>query len=252
MTNRTAIVTGASRGIGLEVARQLVAKGWQVAIIARGEKSLKTAAEYIGSDKVLPISCDVGDPKAVRDVVKAVEDKFGPVSALVNNAGIIDPIGNLHELDAAERDNLLTINISGVMNFTQAVIPSMLAAGEGVIVNLSSGAALNPNAGWSAYCTSKAAVHMYTRCIDIEYASKGIRARSFIPGVVGTDMLNGAQTKFDNPVAHIPDENKLTPDIPARCIVWLIEHSEAGDKVDQSIRDPELRAKVGLEERAQW
>src|SRR5690606_23229973 len=127
------------------------------------------------------------------------------------------------------------------------------SAGNGVIVNLSSGAASNPVEGWSAYCTSKAGLAMLTRCLDVEYGPKGIRIHDFIPGLVGTDMLNGAQQKFDNAIARVDDEVKLSPDLPASCIAWLIDEGAGrAEGVGQSIRDPKLRNMVGLEERAQW
>lgn len=255
MTNsdKIAFVTGASRGIGLEVARQLVERGWKVGMAARGRAVLQQAAATLDPASVLAVVCDVADEGSLNSAVAQVAAHFGPITALVNNAGIIDPVGRLLDTDPTEWMRLIQVNVSGVMLATRAVLPGMLARSGGVIVNLSSGVAHNPIDGWSAYCTSKAGLSMLTRCLATEYGPKGIRVHDFIPGVVGTDMLNGAQAKFDNVVARLDEEAKLTPDLPARCIAWLIDEG-AGHVtgVEQSIRDPELRAKVGLKERTRW
>lgn len=253
MVEKIAFITGASKGIGFETARLLLEAGWKVALAARGEKTLTAAVDRLNSPNAMGVACDVGDYTSVKNAVSQINKKFGSISALVNNAGLIDPIGKLDELDPSEWMQLQQVNIGGVMNASHAVLPDMLANNHGVIVNLLSGAAKDPVDGWSAYCTSKAAVNMFTRCLDVEYADKGIRMHDFIPGVVGTDMLNGAQTKFDNVIARLDEDMKLTPDIPAKCIAWLVNEGEGRTSgVEQTIRDPELRKMVGLQERAQW
>jgi NAD(P)-dependent dehydrogenase (short-subunit alcohol dehydrogenase family) len=251
--NKVVIVTGASRGIGFETARLLAERGWSVGLTARGRDALDAAVARIGNNRAIGVACDVADVDAARGAVDAVAERFGPVDALVNNAGVIDPIGVFHELDPAAWVELLRINIGGVMAMCQAVLPSMLDRGAGVIVNLSSGTAQTAVAGWSAYCTSKAGLAMLTRCLDLEYAPHGIRVHDFIPGVVGTEMLNEAQKKFDNIIARLDDDAKLTPDMPARCIAWIVDEGAGrAQGVNQSIRDPNLRSMVGLEERARW
>ena len=250
---KVAFVTGASRGIGFEIARHLVEKGWKVGMTARNSGKLQQAAAELGEANTIAIGCDVSDRLSVEAACKQVAERFGTISALVNNAAVIDPVGRVLDSDPDEWVRLLEINICGVVIATRTVLPGMLELGSGVIVNLSSGAARNVVEGWSAYCSSKAGMSMFTHCVHAEYGHLGIRAYNFIPGLVGTDMLNDAQAKFDNAVARVDDSQKLTPDLPARCIAWLVEEADGQvEGVEQSIRDPDLRRKVGLEERSRW
>jgi NAD(P)-dependent dehydrogenase (short-subunit alcohol dehydrogenase family) len=250
---KVALVTGASRGIGLETARQLVARGWKVAMTARGRSALDTAAATFDSGQVLPVACDAADFAAVQKTVETITERLGAITALVNNAGINTPVGLMHDTDPRAWMQCQEINVGGVLNTCHAVLPGMLRDGRGTIVNLSSGAAHNPVEGWSAYCASKAAVRMFTRSLHMEYGDKGLRIHDFIPGAVATDLLHGAQASYDNVISHLDPDAIIPADLPARCIAWIVDDGQGclpGE--EQSIRDPELRAKVGLEERAKW
>lgn len=250
---KTAIVTGASRGIGLEIVRDLVARGWKVGMLARSLPVLEQAAAEFPSGSVLPVACDVADFAAIDRAVAQVTAAFGPVTALVNNAGVIDPMGRVTEVDPAAWMELQRINIGGPMAMARAVLPGMIAAGGGVIVGLSSGAASGAVPGWSAYCTSKAALRMLSMALDADHAAQGIRVHDFIPGLVATDMLKGSSEKFDNHLTRKTDDDKIPAEYPARCIGWLVDQGKGRvEGVVQSIRDPELRAMVGLPERATW
>jgi len=253
VTKPLAFITGGSRGIGLEAARDLLARGWAVAISARTAGALDAAAATLNSQDLVAVACDVADPRSIAQAVQRAEGKFGPVSALVNNAGVIDPVAGITEADPSAWMALMGINVGGVFNACQAVLPGMLERGSGVILNMSSGAAHRAVPGWSAYCASKAAVAMFTRSLHAEYGGRGIRVHGFVPGAVRTDMLMGARASYDNDIARLDADDLLPPGLPGRCIGWIVAEgpSDKGGE-ELSIRDPELRQRVGLEERRKW
>lgn len=253
MTKPLAFVTGGSRGIGLETARDLLGRGWAVAISARSKAALVAAEQDLASPDVFACECDVADHASLRQAVERAETALGPVAALVNNAGVIDPVAEIADADPKAWADLLQINVAGIFNACQAVLPGMVARGSGVIVNMSSGAAHRPVAGWSAYCASKAAVAMFTQSLHVEYGARGVRVHGFVPGAVRTSMLEGARASYDNDIARLDADDLLPPELPARCIGWIVTQGPA-DKggAELSIRDPKFRQCVGLEERSTW
>lgn len=253
MTKPMAFITGGSRGIGLEAARDLLARGWAVAISARSAGTLDAAAAELNSPDLFVVTCDVADPASIAQAARQAEDRFGPVAALINNAGIIDPVAAIAEADPVAWMALLNINVGGIFNACYAVLPGMLSRGGGVILNMSSGAAHRPVPGWSAYCASKAAVAMFTRSLHAEYGARGIRVHGFVPGAVRTDMLMGARASYDNDIARLDADDLLPPDLPGRCMGWIVAEGPADKGGEElSIRDPDLRRRVGLEERSKW
>ncbi|MBB5754518.1 SDR family oxidoreductase [Prosthecomicrobium pneumaticum] len=245
LSGQIAIVTGAGRGIGADTARALGAAGVRVVVSAR--KLADAEAVAAGIEGALPLACDVADPDAVDALVAETEARLGPATILVNNAGVIHPIGPLHEADPREWAAAVGITLSGAASVARAVLPGMLAAGRGTIVNLSSGAAHRPFEGWSAYCAAKAGLAMVTRSIALEYGEKGIRVFGFAPGVVDTGMQVEIRASGINPVSQLPRESLADPRLPAAAIVFLCTggaDSYVGAEVD--IRDPAFRSAAGL------
>lgn len=190
MTPKTAIVTGAARGIGLATTRLLLAEGRRVAMIDRDAEALTAAAQEL--DGVLPVICDVSDPDQVAAMAESVMTEFGRIDALVNNAGVADfrPMG---ETDFATWRSVMATNLDGVFLTSQAVIPHLKAVG-GAIVNVASISGLRASTLRVAYGTSKAAVIHLTRQQAAELGEWGVRANVVAPGPVDTKLALAVHT----------------------------------------------------------
>ena len=244
-----AFITGAGRGIGAEAARALAHEGATVVITARKRADAEGVAADIvgGGGKAIALACDVSDVSSVDAAVAAAQSKAGPVSILVNNAGVIGPIGELHETDPHEWARNVHVNLSGAAAAAHAVLPGMLSANRGTIINVSSGAAHRPLPGWSAYCAAKAGLAMLTRALAADYADKGIRVFGLAPGLVDTEMQGAIRASGIGPVAKLPRESLSSPREPAAAIAFLA--SSGGDRFvgqELDIRNPDFRIAAGL------
>jgi NAD(P)-dependent dehydrogenase (short-subunit alcohol dehydrogenase family) len=249
MAGKTVFITGASRGIGAAAAHEFASLGANVVLAARSAGDIKTQAEAIqaAGGNALPLVCDVADNDQVVAAFKAVKDAFGPVTVLVNNAGIIDPISRMDEIDPADWGKVIDINVKGVFNCAHAALPGMQSAGGGTIINISSGAATNALEGWSHYCASKAAVLMLTGMLHKEFAEKGVRALGLSPGTVATDMQVVIKASGVNPVSHLEWDDHIPPQWPAKALVWMCSpDADVHLGGDISLRDENLRRTLGL------
>lgn len=246
MTNKTVMITGASRGIGAEAARVFAGAGANVALLARGQSAIADLAGEIGQ-QAIAIPCNVANYVEVAAAVETTLSAFGGIDVLVNNAGVIEPISHLVDADPAAWSNVIDINLKGVFNGMHAVLPAMKAKGGGSILTISSGAAHGPVEAWSHYCASKAAVHMLTRCLDKEEAAHGIRAMGLSPGTVATQMQREIKASGINPVSQLDWEDHIPADWPARALLWMCS-AEADEWCggEISLRDEDIRRKVGL------
>lgn len=249
LTNQTAFITGASRGIGAATAHELAAQGANVVLAARSLSDSETHAKAI-NDKggnALAVACDVADYGAVKAAVQKAEEAFGPVTILVNNAGIIEPIARIDESDPDAWGKVIDINVKGVYHCAHAVLKGMQAAGGGTIINMSSGAASGAMEGWSQYCSSKAAVLSLTRCLHKEFSDKGIRTLGLSPGTVATEMQVQIKASGINPVSQLDPSVHIPAQWVAKTIAWLCT-SEADEHQggDISLRDEGIRKAVGL------
>jgi NAD(P)-dependent dehydrogenase (short-subunit alcohol dehydrogenase family) len=190
LQGQVAIVTGASRGIGLAAAELLAQAGAAVVLTGRDDAQVEATASRMREQgaRAIGVAGDVSDPGHAEVVVESALDQFERVDILVNNAAVVWPLEVAAESDPDEWAYAIHVNLIGPYYMARNLLPLMLVQKYGRIVNLSSGAAVKPIAGMSAYCVSKAGLDMLTRGISVETAGLGITVNSLYPGMVDTDM----------------------------------------------------------------
>jgi meso-butanediol dehydrogenase/(S,S)-butanediol dehydrogenase/diacetyl reductase len=182
--SKTAIVTGAARGIGLATSALFIEDGWQVVMIDRDATELVKAAKAF--DKAIPIICDVSNPEEIEKTVEEISREVNSVNALVNNAGVAD-FGPIAETDFARWRRVMDTNLDGVFLMSQSLLPE-LKKSAGAIVNIASISGLRASTLRVAYGTSKAAVIHLTKQQAAELGEFGIRANCVCPGPVKTKL----------------------------------------------------------------
>lgn len=246
MKDTTVLITGASRGIGAATARHFAALGANVVLAARSADAIQEVASDIG-DRALAVPCDVSRYDDVKAAVTAATDRFGGLDVLIGNAGVIEPIAHLSDVDPDEWGKVIDINLKGVFHGMRAALPVMKQAGSGTIITISSGAATSALEGWSHYCASKAAALMLTRAADKENRDHGIRILGLSPGTVATDMQHQIKASGMNPVAQLDWSDHIPPDWPARALAWMCTADADGWLgQDISLRNEDIRLAVGL------
>jgi NAD(P)-dependent dehydrogenase (short-subunit alcohol dehydrogenase family) len=190
LAGKIAIVTGGSRGIGLAIARQLVAAGCAVTITGRDPLALERAVAQFQSEG-FPLEsqrCDVGSESEVANLFSFIQRRFGKLDFLINNAGAAHALASVDQLEPQEFRRVVEVNLTGTFLCSRAAIPLMSAGA--VIVNNLSVAATQAFAGMSAYCAAKAGALAFTNTLREELREKGIRVLALIPGAVNTDIWN--------------------------------------------------------------
>ncbi len=249
LTGKTAIITGASKGIGAATVKHFANLGVNVVMAARSTDKLKALQDELTSSKgkVLAYPCDVSSYSDVCGLIEACQEQFGRLDILINNAGMIEPICHLADSDPETWTRTADINYKGVYYGLRAALPVMLKQGQGVIINISSGAAVKALEGWSHYCSSKAAVHSLTKCADLEYKEQGIRILALSPGTVATDMQVAIKASGVNPVSQLEVSDHIVPDDVGKALAWLC--SDAAKDIsgeDFQLREEANRKLVGL------
>jgi 3-oxoacyl-[acyl-carrier protein] reductase len=200
LSGRTALVTGASRGLGRAIALRLARAGAAVAVNYREQADAASAVVQdirAHGGRALGLRADVGDPGEVRAMVAEVTSELGAVDILVNNAGVSRP-GDLADFDLTQLDDMQRINVDGVVSVTRAVVEGMKARRFGRIVNIASVAALGTAvAGTTFYAATKAAVVVLTRRFALELGPHGVTVNAVAPGFVLTDMAAAGRTEAD-------------------------------------------------------
>jgi len=189
--SRTALVTGASRGLGRAIAERLARDGWRIALVARQASKLnevRAAIEAAGG-KACVHTADISDPKSADQVIAALEKESGPLGALINNAGITKD-GLLMRMDDADWSAVIDTNLTGAFRWIRAASRGMLKARAGRIVNIGSVVGLVGNAGQANYAAAKAGLIGLTQSVAREFASRGITCNCVCPGFFDTDMTS--------------------------------------------------------------
>ncbi len=179
LEDRVCLVTGSTAGIGLETARLLAEEGARVVVTGRDEERVEQARAESGA--ALGLAADLADPAAPAALVARVEEELGPVVCLVNNVGVAYQ-RSFEDLTDADWEELWQLNVMSYVRAIRAVLPSMQAAGNGTIVNVSSTAGKRPSAGMPDYSVTKAAVLALSRLAADLYAGQGIRCNAVTPG----------------------------------------------------------------------
>ena len=207
---RTALITGAGQGLGAATARRLHAEGARVGVTDVDGDLATVLADELG-DRAVAVQLDVGDRDSIEAGVAAVAREFGPVTALVNNAGI-QRIGATETMDRDRWLRVVDVNLHGVFDCCQVVGRQMLDAGGGAIVNMASSNSERGMPGRAPYCTTKTAVVGLTRALAVEWAVRGVRVNAVEPGYIGTPMVRNAIA------GGLVDEDVLLDRIPIRRI----------------------------------
>src|SRR5579864_3916009 len=183
-----AVVTGGGRGLGRTFAETLAVAGAKVAVIARSTAELAQTVARIehAGNRAAAFPADVTDKVAVTDIFAEIERQLGPVSLLVNNAGVPGPIGPFAEADADEWWQAMQVNLLGPVLCARAVLPGMIARGRGRIVNVSSGGGARPIAYFSSYVAAKTALIRFSECLAAEAKPYGVAVFAMGPGTVRT------------------------------------------------------------------
>lgn len=226
LNGKTAIVTGASRGIGAAVAERLASLGANVAVIYAGSAERAAAVcarcRELGSAAARAYQCDVADFDAVKRTVDAVRADFGGVDLLVNNAGV-NRDGLLPTMREADFDAVVAVNLKGTFNFLRHCSRLFLRAGGGRIVNISSVAGVTGNAGQANYSASKAGVIGLTKTAARELAPKGITCNAVAPGFVATDMTEKLGLGADTVAQRVPLGRMARPEEIADAVAFLLQ-----------------------------
>jgi NAD(P)-dependent dehydrogenase (short-subunit alcohol dehydrogenase family) len=232
-TGPHAVVTGGGRGIGAAVATRLVAAGYRVTITGRDASLLAGFAASLGGEGVCnPVAMDVSDRASVDQGMDKARATFGPIAVLVNNAGQAQSAPFL-KTDTAMFERMIGVNLMGIFHCTQAVLPDMLAAQSGRVINVASTAALVGYAYVSAYTAAKHGVLGLTRALALELATKGITVNAVCPGYTETDIVKDAVANIMTKTGRTelearaelakgnPMKRLVQPDEVADTVAWL-------------------------------
>lgn len=233
------IVTGASRGIGRATSEHVAALGAAVVLVGRNLSELRGIEDGLAprGHRVVVTNEDVTAEGAFERIFQEAHARFGAVTALVNNAGTIDPIAPFVDADPIEWEQNLEVNLVAAARACRVAVPVFIAQGRGTIINMSSGAAHRPIQSWSSYCVAKAGLAMLTQVLALEAAASGLRVFGLAPGLVDTQMQARIRESGANSISAVPRAELTPASEVAEAIAWLLQ----GDADDLVGRELDLR-----------
>jgi short-subunit dehydrogenase len=221
MPTTVALVTGASRGLGRAVARAFAERGLGLILTARDRHDLHLISEELrNTTEVVALAGDVAEAEHAERLVQAGLERFGHIDVLINNASELgpSPMPELQDLSADDFATILRVNLVAPLRLTQLVLPGMRAAKTGLIVNVTSDAAVQPYPTWGGYGASKAGLEHLSRILAAELEGSGVRVYVVDPGDMNTAMHAAAEPGVD--LSHLPD-----PEVVAPAFVRLLDDS---------------------------
>lgn len=224
LKGKNAIITGASRGIGREIALTLAENGANIVINYRNyNNEIEALVKDIEAKgvKIVTVKCDVSNFEEVENLISEAKEKLGSIDVLVNNAGITKD-GLLMRMKQEDFESVLDVNLKGVFNTTKLITPIMMKQRTGKIINISSVVGLVGNAGQCNYAASKAGVIGFSKSIARELAPRGVNINVVAPGYVDTDMTNGLSDKVKESILQTIPMKKMgsTKDV-ANLVLFL-------------------------------
>lgn len=223
--SNVAVVTGGTRGIGKQIALDLAKKGYDIALNYRSEnidlENLKQQIKEIGVN-LYTYKCDVTDFEKCEEFVKGIVAEFGKIDVLVNNAGITKD-GLLMRMKKQDFKDVIDVNLMGTFNLTRNVIPYMIKAKKGRIINISSVVGISGNAGQTNYSASKAGIIGFTKSLAKEVASRNITVNAVAPGFIETQMTDVLKDEVkDEILKQIPQKRFGTTEDVANVVKFLV------------------------------
>jgi NAD(P)-dependent dehydrogenase (short-subunit alcohol dehydrogenase family) len=242
LQGKVALVTGAARGIGRAIAIALAEAGADVAVADlhpepfRGERYYRLRERWSGSEeeestaeavrkrghRSAQLAVDVADMTSVESGVAACERELGPVDVLVNNAGIVNNLARIAQMTPEAWSHEIQVNLTGAFHCVRAIVPKMAERGWGRVVNIASGAAVQPGLGQPAYAASKAGLVSLTRSVAQEFGRRGVTANAVLPGLIATPLVQSMpQHLRDQAAAAIPVGRLGKPEEIASLVAYL-------------------------------
>jgi 3-oxoacyl-[acyl-carrier protein] reductase len=222
----SALVTGASRGIGAAIARALARDGWPVGVnYRRDAEGAEAVVEEItdAGGRAMALQGDISEHDTAETLFKTLEDEYGPVLVLVNNAGVRAD-GLSPQIDDDDWQRVIDTNLSAAFRLTRRALRPMIRARYGRVVNIASIVGQRANPGQANYAASKAGLVALTKTVASEVAKRNVTVNAVAPGLIETDMTEGIG---DNLLEHVPAQRAGTPDEVAECVRFLASDGAA-------------------------